>query len=286
MRPSVQTPEATDQIRRIFRFCAGAFLGSIVFSLAGTLLLRVAPGVMVFFGPYYESLVKAPTWTYMSLLPVIPLLMYGPVQGWASTLLFLCWGAFAGLISELVGTQTGYPFGAYGYTDWLGPKILGHVPYFIPLSWFAMSIVSLDLAGRIASTRVGRVVVGALFMVLWDVSLDPAMSSAFPFWSYRADGFFYGMPAANWAGWLLVSLVITWGYEVLGGGLRANSPHAPWFYLANCFFPLGLSLLYGLYEAVLVGVVATAIPMLALQARGALRIVPGGTPPFRGSARV
>src|ERR1044071_4938709 len=46
---------------------------------------------------------------------------------------------FVSLASELCGTTYGIPFGAYGYTDLLGPKWFDKVPLLIPLSWFTMS---------------------------------------------------------------------------------------------------------------------------------------------------
>lgn len=256
-----------ERLDRVFRLVWWIFLGSIGFSLGGTLLIRLVPSVLGFFGPYYTTLVKVPTWTYMALLPVLAVLMYARAHGWALVGFFAVWGCLIGGMSELIGTSTGVPFGPYAYTNWLGPRILDHVPYFIPLSWFAMSIVSLDLARRIVARRYERILTASVFMVLWDVSLDPAMNRAFPMWAYRADGFFYGMPASNWAGWFVVTLVIVWGYEVIGGGLRATSRWAPRVYLANCLFPLGLSLLYGLYGAVLIGALATAVPLLAVRGR-------------------
>jgi carotene biosynthesis associated membrane protein len=266
LTPTLNGPVTDERIERYFRIALYVFAGSIAFSLAGTLLLRLFPSLMPFFAPMYQTLVKAPTWTYMALLPVLPVLMYGPSSGWARIGLFLLWGSLIGGMSELAGTTTGLPFGEYLYTHWLGPKILGHVPYFIPLSWFAMSIVSLDLAGRCTNRRYERILVGALFMTLWDVSLDPAMTSAFPFWVYPGGGFYYGMPFSNWIGWLLVSLIIVWGYEALGGGLRKHSKWAPTVYLLNCLFPLGMCAIYGMWPAVVIGAIATAIPLLAAYA--------------------
>src|ERR1700745_1692809 len=40
------------------------------------------------------------------------------------------------LSSELIGPGTGWPFGNYEYTAFLGYKVLGRVPFSIPLSWF------------------------------------------------------------------------------------------------------------------------------------------------------
>ncbi len=264
-------PPARTTTDRAFRWTLWLFIGSIAFSVAGTLLLRLFPSTMLVFGPYYPTLVKAPTWTYMILLPILPLLAYARTHPRALLLFFALWGSLIGGMSELVGTSTGFPFGAYSYGAWLGPKLLDHVPYLIPPSWFAMSLLSLDLASRLTPRRYERIAVTAVFMVLWDVSLDPAMSRAFPFWTYPVDGFYFGMPASNWAGWLGVSLVIAWGYEVLGGGLRSTSYWAPILYGLNCLFPLLICALYDLWAALLFGTLALVLPLAALAARGRLR---------------
>lgn len=54
-------------------------------------------------------------------------------------------------------------------------------------------------------------------MVLWDVSLDPAMNQAFSFWTYAVDGFYFGMPLSNWCGWTFITAVIILGYEWIRG---------------------------------------------------------------------
>ncbi len=254
---------------RLFKAALAGLVAAIAFSVLGMLLLRLVPSTMGFFGPYYTTLVKAPTWVYMALLPVLAVLMYGPSLGAGRMAFFVLWGSCVGGASELIGT-TGWatvqgvslPFGAYAYGHWLGPKIAGHVPYFIPLSWFAMSIVSYDLAHRVVRGTWGRILLGTLFMVLWDVALDPAMSAAFTFWSYPGGGFFYGMPFSNWLGWIVVSFIIIAGYAFLGGGLERTSRWAPLVYLLNGLFPLLISAIRGLYGAAAVGAVAIAVSLL------------------------
>lgn len=267
--PSQPTLEGNYEL--LFQFAFWLFVGAIFFSIAGMLILRLVPSTMSFFGPIYTKLVKTPTWTFMVMLAVLPLLMYGPLLGWKRMSVMAAWGCFVGGASELIGT-TGLltvggvplPFGAYQYTQWLGPKIAGHVPYFIPPSWFAMSIISLDLARRVTDRRGTSLFLGTLFMVLWDVSLDPAMNHAFPFWEYSVDGFFFGMPLSNWAGWAAVTFVILLGYEYIGGSRPIKNEWAPWVYALNCFFPLSICLLRDVYLAALVGALAGALPFLLL----------------------
>jgi putative membrane protein len=256
-----------------FRYAFWLFVGAISFSVAGLFVTKAFPSSMAFFGPYYADLVKAPTWTYMAVLPLLPITMYARSLGWPRMILFLIWGCAIGGASELMGTMNYWtvggivlPFGAYEYTHWLGPKIAGHVPYFIPLSWFAMSIISLDLAYRVASSRWSVLLTAAAFMTLWDVSLDPAMNYVFPFWQYGTEGFFYGMPLSNWVGWFIVSFLIMLSYELMGG-LEALSRWAPWVYVLNCAFPLMISALHATFGAVAFGVMATAVPFVAIWLR-------------------
>lgn len=262
-----------DSVDLVFRFGFYLLVGSIVFSLSGMLLLQLFPSVMIYFGAFYDKLVKTPTWTFMAMLAILPILMYGVSLGWKKMSFYVIWGCVIGGASELIGT-TGFftwndialPFGAYEYTQWLGPKMFEHVPYFIPPSWFAMALVCLDLARRAFSSKWAAVVMGSVFMVLWDVSLDPAMTLGTPvFWTYAVDGAYFGMPLSNWFGWFVVSLVIIGGYEYIGGGIPELSEWAPWMFILNCVFPLGLCLLNGLYGPFIFGVIATIAPFAIIR---------------------
>src|SRR5262249_20885360 len=72
------------------------------------------------------------------------------VYGWVTlgprrTGIFFGVSTLLSLGCELIGTGTGWPFGNYAYTTFLGSKILGRVPFSIPLSWFAMGLASYIL---------------------------------------------------------------------------------------------------------------------------------------------
>ena len=129
-----------------------------------------------------------------------------------------------------------------------------------------MSIISFDLARRLVASRLTQIVLGAFFMVLWDVSLDPAMGiyAHTTFWSYPDGGFYYGMPFSNWAGWFGVSLVIMAGYSLALGTRPLQHRLAPLVYGLNGLFPLSLCLLYGLYGAFIIGAVAILLPIVWL----------------------
>ena len=282
---------------RVFLVALALFVGSVVFSLAGAALLNFFPvqaaaalGVIAdVTGLTLEDLIKIPTWVNMAMLPVIAFALYLPELGWAKSLAFLAVGCVVGGAAELVGTQTGFPFGAYSYGDFLGAKIAGHVPWLIPPSWYAIAIVSLDLGRRLGLGRAGRVGAVALFMVLWDVALDPAMNHAFPFWKYDVSGVFFGMPLVNWAGWALTSAVIGVGFEALGGLRPAPGPFvdvwAPRFYAVNSLFSVGVCFVYKAPLAGLAGLAGLAVAFGVLWARRDAAPPVEGPPASRAGTR-
>lgn len=266
--PSSPPNHSRTTSRRIFRVAFWVFAAAIGFAIAGTLLLKLIPSAARFFAPYIAQLVNVPTLTYMGLLPVLSFTLFFDTLGWKKSIAFVLVGGLIGLGAELIGTNTGFPFGAYGYTNRLGPKILGDVPWFIPFSWYALSILCYDLARRLAIGRVGRILAVAVFMILWDVSLDPAMNQGggtFVFWAYPDGGAYFGMPLSNWAGWFVTSALIGVAYEALGG--LAAAPDAfekrwsPILYALHLIFPISVCLLYGLPLAGLLGLVALGIPL-------------------------
>jgi lycopene beta-cyclase len=110
---------------------------------------------------------------------------------------------------EFVGSSTGFPFGAYDYTDVLQPQ-LGHVPLLIPAAWFMM----LPSAWTVAQLIAGRerfwpyVGMSAVAITAWDLFLDPQMVD-WGFWVWANPEGYFDIPWTNYAGWLLTGVVVT-----------------------------------------------------------------------------
>lgn len=170
--------------------------------------------------------------------------------------------------SEFSGTSWGLPFGHYEYTDLLGAKILGKVPWLIPMSWFFMGLSSyrlaiwmLDRLGQVSTVlaRCARLLVATLVLLLWDVTLDPAMSHSTPFWIWEQPGSYYGMPALNIFGWAVTGLVIMGAFEILMGALQASRLPIGFMmglYAVNLVLSLGLLAAAGAWPPILITVVA------------------------------
>lgn len=152
------------------------------------------------------------------VLGALAMLAFGFARlGLRRTLIFFCAACIISATAELTGTKTGWPFGGYEYTNFLGYKLLGRVPFAIPLSWFYMGFASLLIADAIAAARgwsnrtAWSIVLGAYLLTAWDLVLDPSMAAPqlqyIHFWVWHEHGPYFGMPLRNLAGWLGTGLL-------------------------------------------------------------------------------
>jgi lycopene beta-cyclase len=110
---------------------------------------------------------------------------------------------------EWIGSSTGFPFGAYTYTDLLQPQLL-HVPLLIPLAWLMMLPAAWAVGYAVTGTVRGWRFVGvsALAFTAWDLFLDPQMV-AWGFWVWAEPGGYFGIPWVNFAGWAASAALLT-----------------------------------------------------------------------------
>ena len=119
--------------------------------------------------------------------------------------------AVPGLLAEVVGVGTGAPFGSYRYTGALGPRVFD-VPLLVGLAWTMLAWPSALVARRLTTTPAARVLVGAWAMTAGDLFLDPQMVSAGMWRWHDTTPHLPGVPTVpltNFAGWLLVTLVLS-----------------------------------------------------------------------------
>jgi putative membrane protein len=187
-------------------------------------------------------------------------------------------GAGISLGAELVGTTTGFPFGAYAYTPLLGWRVAGHVPFPIPLSWFYMLYACLALAARLLSAadtgaaKLRWALAAGAMLTTWDIAMDPAMVRT-AHWVWRTPGFFYGMPLTNWIGWLLTGTLIARVMLAIVPPTAIARAVAPsrfpaLLYLANGVMPVALCLRYDLWWGAMLGALGMAGIVTAAWTRG------------------
>lgn len=199
------------------------------------------------------------------------------VLGWGRTLTFFLISTTLSLTIELIGTATGWPFGAYEYTSGLGYKILGDVPFSVPLSWFYMGLSCYLIARFLVerATGAGReilaVLLGAWLLTSWDLVLDPAMAYAdlpVKFWVWHETGPYMGMPLSNFVGWFATgALFMALGRLSWRGAPAAHSlkPMFPFLvYAINLVFAGVLAASNGLWIPVLLAVTLGFLPTLLI----------------------
>jgi uncharacterized membrane protein len=182
------------------------------------------------------------------------------------------------LVSELLGTSTGFPFGHYHYLSGLGYKIAGLVPFTIPLSWFYIGFSAYIIARAGLETLaipqvlkyIGAIGFGSLLLTSWDFVLDPAMSqTTVPFWVWEQPGAFFGMPYENFAGWfgtgVVFMTVATFIWRLKPLTLPSKQLGLPLaVYLGNFAFATITSLAAGIYIPIGLGLLLGILPLVIL----------------------
>ena len=260
----------------LYACTVSALVGYATFGLHPALLVG-RPEAAAFYAIAFGLFAQLQIWVAWAALALYLALRCGPRWLPAFAAVYLL-----SLGSELMGTTVGIPFGEYRYTEALGAKWLGHVPVVIPLSWFFMALPSYALAraalpgpGRTA----GRVLLGSLLLLSWDLSLDPAMSHATAYWVWGEPGTYYGMPLLNLFGWYVTGVALMAAFALLRVDGWLGRLSLRWlgaFYLANLLLPLGMSVAAGMWGAVAATVGAGVAAMAVGRELAGRRARPAG----------
>jgi len=205
---------------------------------------------------------------YLSVLMqgTLAVLFLKQAAGWRRTAAIVLLVATVAWASEAIGSKTGIPFGAYHYTDRLQPQLLG-VPILIPLAWLMMLPPAWAVAQRLtgyagagspAATRAAFVGVSALAFTAWDLFLDPQMVH-WGLWEWDQPGAYFGIPLVNFAGWLLVSGLIT---ALVRPPRVPDRPLLVVYTLTWLIETVGLILFWGLYGPAAAGFIGMGLFVL------------------------
>jgi putative membrane protein len=144
----------------------------------------------------------------------------GPVRAFAGVLAT----AGLGFCLELLGVNTGVPFGDYSYGSGLGPRVLG-VPVVVALAWTMLAWPAAIAARRLVRGRAARILVGAWALASADLFLDPQLVAAGA-WQWRHPSpHLPGVPTvplSNLLGWLLAGLLVSAAVQTMAGRPRSD----------------------------------------------------------------
>jgi putative membrane protein len=184
------------------------------------------------------------------------LVISGAERGWLRTAFWLASGTFLGWLMEFSSTRNAFPFGMYDYHEPLFPDelFIGGVPLFASLSfaflpYFAYSVACTFLSRleyrdgdmqRVIEPRVDnslRVLILAALITTWiDLAIDPvALLGQHWFlgdlYSYSEDGFHFGVPLSNYAGWVFTALCVVFVNQRFDVWLRDRGVELGGYYL-------------------------------------------------------
>ncbi len=113
-----------------------------------------------------------------------------------------------GFFIELIGVETGWPFGVYKYDPSLGPQLIS-VPLVVPFAWAMIAHPILCVARRVTKNWV--FLYGGFGMMAYDLFLDPQMVNGGR-WTWEVTGahvpFTPEIPLSNTFGWLLSGMAL------------------------------------------------------------------------------
>ena len=153
--------------------------------------------------------------------------------GWRRTATFAISTWLVAFGCEFSSTRNGFPFGPYRYFDATRTRELwiSNVPFWDSLSFVFLSYFSFVLAAALLSPREALAhgdwpglrrratpLLGGLVMMLLDVVIDPVALQGEKWflgriYEYPTRGFYFGVTAANFAGWFFVGATSQWVFQ-------------------------------------------------------------------------
>ena len=164
------------------------------------------------------------------------------IWGWQRAAAFTVWAGSLAFAAEWLSTRTGFPFGLYHYTGVTAGRevYISNVPLFDPLSFTFLAYASLGL-GRLllgiaerplpagVGPRLRLAGLTGLLMMWLDVVIDPLAVRGDRWFLgrifyYPEPGRYFGVPVANFAGWVVVGAAIAWGWTLIAPHVGGEAP--------------------------------------------------------------
>lgn len=225
--------------------------------------------------------------------------------GWKRTATFAVSTWLIAFGCEYSSTRNGFPFGPYRYFDATRTRELwiSNVPFWDSLSFVFLSYFSYALSAALLSPREALArgewpglrhraapLLGGLVMMLLDVVIDPVALQGEKWflgriYEYPYRGFYFGVTAANFAGWFFVGAASQWAFQLAlrvlpwcAGPWRSVHPRFVWglyaVYAGVFGFNLAMTIAIGDYalaaaSSAVIGVTLSSLAWF-FKARGSL----------------
>ena len=170
--------------------------------------------IFIFLGTYVASFV------FFSLPLVIPPILFNLFiiivalpslyffhkwAGLTNTLLVILILSVSIFFIEGIGVLTGLPYGQFFYSDFMGPKLFGLVPWAIPFAFIPLLLGSVAFVTKFVEEAWKIILLSALFLVAIDLVIDPILVYL-GIWVWITPGVYYGIPLSNFLGWFFTGI--------------------------------------------------------------------------------
>lgn len=173
----------------------------------GILVILHVVGIIGFSIPAYAPLFQMITPFHLIIISFV--LLYDRVVLSRKFALFFGLAFTIGFWAEVIGVKTGLLFGYYQYSDVLGFKFFD-VPIALGLLWAASAYAANEIANHLLKGVVLKVIVAALFLVLFDFLLEPFAIHA-GLWQWNSSK----IPNYNYVSWFIVGSILSIIYQNL-----------------------------------------------------------------------
>jgi putative membrane protein len=174
------------------------------------LLFHITGLLGILFTPYKDWFINN---TPVVLLTMFLLLTNTQIKSFKAYIFFSFIAFITGMVTEIIGVNTGLLFGHYQYGQVLGPKIYG-VPFLIGLNWFVIVycagalltevIELLQNKFNIKITKLASsifvIIAGATVATCFDFILEP-VAAKLQFWTWQNGQ----IPMLNYLCWFIIS---------------------------------------------------------------------------------
>lgn len=186
-------------------------------------------GVMTSYRSFFVNL------TAVNLILTFLLMVYFHEEKRRSFWIYMVGIALLGFAVEVIGVNTGFPFGEYRYGFPFGPQMWGTPPV-IGLNWFVLTYGFAFLMRNAKTNRIIKaLIVGALVTSL-DVIIEP-VAIHLDYWTWTAEH----VPIQNYVTWFVcISLFSYWIYQVEKGREKWKNPMVWWLIAAQVIYFLGI----------------------------------------------